>query len=83
MIYKKVQAALNICEHKTLPSDPGTVGETLEAVGFSATSEKMNRMNDSSNLKVVCYFLFFHNKKISLKSRPWKLNEYYLKINED
>lgn len=24
-------------EHKTLPSDPGTVGETLEAVGFSAT----------------------------------------------
>ena len=24
-------------EHETLPSDPGTVGETLEAVGFSAT----------------------------------------------
>ena len=34
---QKVQAALNICEHKTLPSDPGTIGETLEAVGFSAT----------------------------------------------
>ena len=25
-----------MCEHMTLPSDPGTVGETLEAVGFSA-----------------------------------------------
>ena len=24
-------------EHKTLPSDPGTVGETLVAIGFSAT----------------------------------------------
>ena len=42
---QKVQAALNICEHKTLPSDPGTVGETLEAVGFSATLEKMDRIN--------------------------------------
>ena len=45
MIYKKVQAALNVCEHKTLPSDPGTVGETLETVGFSATSEKMDRIS--------------------------------------
>ena len=45
MIYKKVPAALNICEHKTLPSDPETVGETLEAVGFSATLEKMDRIN--------------------------------------
>ena len=45
MIYKKVQAALNICEHETLPSDPATVGETLEAVGFSATKEKMDRTN--------------------------------------
>ena len=32
-------------EHENLPSDPGTVGETLEAVGFSATKEKMDQPN--------------------------------------
>ena len=33
---QKFPAALNICEHETLPPDLGTVGETLEAVGFPA-----------------------------------------------
>ena len=40
---QKGSSSTEICEHKTLPSDPGTVGETLEAVGFSATLEKMDR----------------------------------------
>ena len=42
---RKVPAALNICEHETLPSDSGTVGETLEGVGFSRTKEKMGQTN--------------------------------------
>ena len=56
--YKKVQAALNICKHKTLPTDPGTVGETLEAVGFPATKEKKDQTNATRAASRVCCFLF-------------------------
>ena len=71
MIYKKVQAALNICEHKTLPSDPGTVGETLEAVGFSATSEKIDRINVTRATEKWCVIFFsLITKKLALKAVP-------------
>ena len=33
--------------------------------------------------RVVCCFHFFYITKINLKSHTWKLNEHYLKINED
>ena len=56
--YKKVQAALNICKRKTLPSDPGIVGETLEAVGFLATKEKKDQTNATRAASRVCCFLF-------------------------
>ena len=66
--YKKVQAALNICKRKTLPSDPGTVGETLEAVGFPATKEKKIRQTRLEQPR-GCVVFFSYFKKINLKSR--------------
>lgn len=33
--------------------------------------------------RVVCCFHFFYITKINLKNHTWKLNEHYLKINED
>ena len=59
------------------------VGETLEGVGFSATKEKSIRQTRLEQSQVMCCFHFFYIKKVSLKSRTWKLNEHYLKINED
>ena len=48
-------------EHKTLPSDPGTVGETLEAVGFSATKEKMDQPNATRATSSGVSFSFLLN----------------------
>ena len=50
-------------EHKTLPSDPGTVGETLEAVGFSATKEKMDQPNATRATSSGVSFSFFYIEK--------------------
>ena len=54
-------------EHKTLPSDPGTVGETLEAIGFSATKEKMDQLNATRATSSGELFSFLlYQKKLNL-----------------
>ena len=50
--------------HETLPSDSGTVGETLEGVGFSTTKEKMDQTNATratSSSVLFSFLLYYKN----------------------
>ena len=76
--YKKVQAALNICKHKTHLQ---LVRHLKQLVSLRLKKKKIRQTRLEQPRGCVVFFSYF--KKINLKSRTWKLYEHYLNIIED